>query len=230
MSNIKLNAKERKIFGRKVKQLRRAGKVPGNVFGPKTKSKALTLEKSELLNAFKKAGETTLIDLVVEAEKSPRPILITNMHLDPVTNEILHVDLHQVDLTSKTTANIPVITKGESPAVEKGGILVLLLNEIEVEALPADLPENFTIDISKLEEIGDTILVKDLSIDKSKLEIQVEDEEPVVMIQEPREEEPEPVEEGDDEGEATKEEGKDKPEAEVPAEDAPATEEGEKEE
>lgn len=203
MSKISLKAQERKIFGRKVKQLRKIGKVPGNVFGPKTKSKALSIEKKELLEVFGKAGETTLVDLTIEGEKSSRPVLITNIQKDPVSSKVLHVDFHQVDLTVKTTANIPIEISGEAPAVAKGGILVALLNEIEVEALPADLPEKFLVDITGLNEIGDTIHVKDLKIDRSKVEIKAEEEEPITTIQEPvKEEEPVPVvaEEGDEEG------------------------------
>lgn len=213
MARKKLQAKQRKVFGRRVKHIRHQDKVPGNVFGPNTKSKALTIEKKELLSVFKEAGETNLIDLVVEGEKNPRPVLITDIQTHPATNEALHVDLHQVDLTEKTTADIPVETVGEAPAVEKGGILVPFLNEIEVEALPEDLPEKFEVDISSLEEIGDTILVKDLDIDREKIKLLVEEKEPVVSIQEPEpEEEPEPTpeeeaEEGEPEGEEAPEEG-----------------------
>lgn len=193
MTKLTLKASERRIFGRKVRQLRSTGKIPANVFGPKTKSKAVTLDKKELLSLFKDSGETSLVDLVIEGEKTPRPVLITNMHLNPVSNELLHVDLHQVDLTSKTTANIPVVTKGEAPAVEQGGILVILLNEIEVEALPVDLPEKFELDLATLKEIGDSIHAKDLLVDSSKVEVKVGSEEPIVTIQAAKEEEPEPV-------------------------------------
>ncbi len=189
MANPKLKAKERKIFGRKVKQLRRAGFIPANVFGPKTKSKALTLDKSEFLKIFNQSGETTLIDLVVEGEKNPRPVLISNLHIHPVTSEILHVDLHQVDLKSKTTANIPIEIVGESPAVKVGGVVVTLLKEVEVEALPTDLPEKIEVDISNLTEIGSSILVKDLPIDHTRVELKLDPEEQVVAIQEQQQEE-----------------------------------------
>ncbi len=189
MANPKLKAKERKIFGRKVKQLRRAGFIPANVFGPKTKSKALTLDKSEFLKIFNQSGETTLIDLVVEGEKSSRPVLISNLHIHPVTSEILHVDLHQVDLKSKTTANIPIEIVGESPAVKAGGVVVTLLKEVEVEALPTDLPEKIEVDISNLTEIGSSILVKDLPIDHTRVELKLDPEEQVVAIQEQQQEE-----------------------------------------
>lgn len=210
MVDLTLKAIERRIFGRKVRQLRTTGKIPANVFGPKTKSKAITLDKKELLALFKKSGETSLVNLTIEGEKDKRPVLITNMHLNPATNELLHVDLHQVDLTTKTTANIPIETKGVAPAVEQGGILVALLKEVEVEALPADLPEKFELDLAILKEIGNSILVKDLILDSNKIEIKVDAEEPIITIQAAKEEEePKPVVEEDAE---TTEEAEDKEE------------------
>ncbi len=202
MANLKLKAKERKIFGRKVKQLRRTGLIPANVFGPKTKSKALTLDRTEFLKVFRQAGETSLVQLVVEGEKTSRPVLISNLHIHPVTDEVLHVDLHQVDLKAKTTANIPIEIVGESPAVKAGGVVVTLLKEVEVEALPTDLPEKIEVDISQLKEIGSSILVKDLSIDHTKVELKADPEEQVVAVQEQQAEEesatePAPEEEGE---------------------------------
>ena len=189
MTEIKLKAKERKIFGRKVKQLRKAGYIPANVFGSKTKSKALTLDKNEFLKVYQQTGETSLISLQIEGEKSLRKVLISSLHLHPVTSEILHVDLHQVDLKSKTTAFVPIEVVGESPAVKAGGVVVTLLKEVEVEALPTDLPEKIEVDISSLTEIGSSILIKDLPINHTKVELKASPEEQVVAIQEQQEKE-----------------------------------------
>lgn len=205
MSNQKLNSKPRKLFGRRVKQLRAQGIVPANIFGPKTKSLAISIDKKEFLKVYDQSGETSLIDLSVEGEKDVRPVLISNIHIDPVTSHVLHADLHQVDLKSKTTADIPLEFIGESAAVKSGNILVTLRNEVEVEALPTDLPEKIEIDISALEEVGASILAKDLKVDRSKVELKIDADEPIVTIQAPAEEEAEPepvVEEGEtsDEG------------------------------
>lgn len=220
MSDYKLTAKTRKLFGRKVKTLRHQGVIPGNVFGKKTKSTSIQLSEKELLAIIREAGETSLINLTIEGEKKPRPVLISGYAKDPVTGNLLHIDLHQVDLTVKTTADVPVVTAGESPAVEAGLVLVTLKQEIEVEALPTDLPDKITVDVSGLKEVGDSVLAKDLKLDRSKVTIELEDEEPIVTIQEPaKEEEPEPAkpEEGEEEGGEEKEaaEGETKPEAEA---------------
>lgn len=212
MARPKLEAKVRNIFGRKVKALRKQGMIPANVFGPNTKSQAITLDSTSFTKLFQDAGETTLIDLKIDSEKTVRPILISNIHQDPVTGDILHADLHQVDLKSKTTAEVPVVTTGKSPATEKGGILVMLRNSIEVEALPADLPENIEVDISSLLEIGDSILAKDLNVNRTKLTLEIDEEEPIVTVQEPEEEPEEPEE--TEEAEASEETEKEQPEEE----------------
>jgi large subunit ribosomal protein L25 len=189
MSTFELSANTRTIFGRKTKQLRNKGVVPANIFGKKIKSVPIELDKAILVDVMRKAGETGLINLTIKGEEKARPVLIAGYAQNPVSDELLHVDFHEVDLKQKTTAAVPVHTVGESPAVEAGNILVLLRNEIEVEALPTDLPDAIEVDITGLVEVGDTVHAKDLKVDRSKVELDIEDEEPVVTIQEPAKEE-----------------------------------------
>lgn len=187
-----LTAEPRQLTGRKVKQLRAQGKIPANIFGKKVTSTAITLSHADFVKAFNQAGETNIINLTVTGESSPRPVLISNIHQHPITDGYLHIDLRQVDLKEKVTASVPLEVVGESPAVkEKGGVLVVTVNEIEVEALPTDLPDKFTIDISSLSDIGNSLHISDLKVDKSKLTLQLEDEETIALIQEQKEEEEE---------------------------------------
>jgi len=217
MTRQTLNAKTRTLFGRKVKKLRREHLLPANIFGKKTDSTAIQLEITSFQKVFNQSGETSLIDLVVDGQK-PRPVLITNIQTDPVLDTTIHVDFHQVDLTEKVTANIPVEVIGESPAVkDKGAVLVTVLNEIEVEALPGDLPEKFEIDISTLKEFGDNITVAAIKAG-TKIEIKLAPEETVVLVQEPREEVVEEVAPAVDAEVATPAEGDVKPEAAKPDE------------
>lgn len=212
MSDYKLQAKPRKLFGRKVKSLRREGVIPANIFGKKTKSISIQLDHKVLLQVIKDAGETSLIDLTVEGEDKPRAVLISGYAQNPVSDTLLHVDFHQVDLTKKTTATVPVTFIGESPAVLEGNTLVTLKNELEVEALPSDLPEAIEVDITILLEVGNSILAKDLKVDVSKVTLLIEEDETIATIQAPvKEVEPE-VEEDTKEGEegAEAEEGEKK--------------------
>lgn len=203
MSNFKLTAKPRKLFGRKVKSLRRDGIIPANIFGKKTKSISIQLNHKTLLQIIRDAGETSLIDLTVEGEKKARTVLISGYAQNPVTDILLHVDFHQVDLTKKTTATVPVTLVGESPAVDEGNTLVSLKSELEVEALPADLPEAIEIDISTLTKVGSSILASDIQVDTTKITLLIDQEETIITIQAPvKEVEPEVEEEpvGGEEG------------------------------
>jgi large subunit ribosomal protein L25 len=172
MAKQKIKVEKRKVFGRKVKNLRQEGILPANIYGKKIKSKAVKLDLTDFYPVFRKVGETGLVDLNVKGEKTKRTVLIHNVQFDPVTDQAIHVDFHQVDLKEKIEADIPVEMVGESPADEqKKGILVQLLNELEVEALPADLPEKIEVEISSLKEVDDMIKVADLKVDKKKVEI-----------------------------------------------------------
>src|SRR3990167_5089944 len=101
-----LNADKRTITGRKVKTLRQKGILPANVFGKKTKSLSLQVSLPDFTKVVAEVGETGLVDLIVKGEDKPRPVLVTNIHTDPVLGRLLHADFHQVDLTEKVTANI----------------------------------------------------------------------------------------------------------------------------
>ena len=184
MDHPKLSAQKREVFGRKVKNLRQDGLIPGNIFGKGIKSLAIQLKEKEFTPVYRQAGQTGLADLLVESEKQIRPIMIQNVQTNPVKGDFVHVDLRQIILTEKVKASIPVELIGISPAdSQKTGILVKVLPEIEVEALPTDLPEHFQVDVSKLEKVADAILVKDLKVDRQKVELKVDEKQIVVKIE-----------------------------------------------
>lgn len=195
MTKLELQAQPRIITGRKVKTLRLKNILPANIFGKKIKSSAIQVSQKDFTALYKQAGETNIIYLNLEKEKQARPVLVTNLQKHPVTDLPLHVDFHQVDLTEKVTVSVPLEIVGTSLAVkEKGAVLLTLLDEIKIEALPQDLPDKFTLDISALNEFGDSLLVKDLKVDKAKVTLLVEEDEPVIIAQQPKEEEePAPV-------------------------------------
>ncbi len=218
MLEIKLIAQKRTLVGKKVKKLRKEGLIPANIFGKKIKSQSLSLDKKEFEKVFEKVGETRIVNLEVEGEKGGRPVMIQNLQRNPVTEEILHADLRQVILTEKVTADIPVEMTGEAPAAEqKLGILIQNISEIEVEALPLDLPEKFVVDVSGLVNVGDEILVESIKIDKSKVELKIDANQVVVKIEPLAKEEvaPPPAEEvvGEEAGEGApgEVEGEEKP-------------------
>jgi large subunit ribosomal protein L25 len=197
MDTKTLKADKRKDLGRKVKNLRKEGILPGNVYGKKVKSESLQVNLKDFEKIYKEVGETGLVTLEIGTEK--KPVLIHNLQMQPVTDEPIHVDFLQVDLKEKVTAQVPVELSGESPAEKQGlGTVVLMLNEIEVEALPADLPEKFEIDRGTLTDVDQVLKVSDLKVDKSKVTVNTDAEELVVKVEPPQKEEvveaPAPVE------------------------------------
>jgi len=213
---ITLKVTSRKITGRKIRNLRKEGILPANIYGKDIKSQAVQLPTKDFKTAFKTAGETNIINLALDKESKTRPVLVHNIHLHPVTDEFLHADFHQVDLTKKVTVAVPLEMIGEAPAVSKGGILLQLVDEIEVEALPSDLPDKFEINISQLKEIGQTVNLKDIKV-PDKVKLMVDNlNQLVVKIEEPTKEEEKPEVKPEEEVPAEGEEPKE--DEEVPAE------------
>ena len=115
--------------------------------------------------------------------------MVSNLQIDPVTSDYIHVDFRQVDLTEKITAKVPIEVLGESPAEKQNiGTVVQQLSEIEVSALPTDLPEKIEIDATILTEVDQAIYVKDLKIDK-KVTVKTDPESIVVKVEPPIKEE-----------------------------------------
>ena len=195
MQKFILKADKRTVLGSKVKQLRRQGIVPANLFGKTIPSQAIQVNAVEFNRAYKEAGETSLIWVKVEGEDKERPTLVTGVSRNPMTGVKNHIDFHQVNLKEKVTANVPVEIIGESELVaSNAAVLSQSLNEIEVEALPTDIPESITFDISSLKEIGDHLKISDAKVG-SEVEIKTDPEQVVIALQEPMKEEVIPVEE-----------------------------------
>mgnify|MGYP001559603629 CR=1 FL=1 len=163
MKKHTLKAQKREMIGRKVKKLRLAGSLPATVYGKKLDSENLIVSLSDFTAVFVAAGETGLIELVLEGET--KPVLIHHVQRHPVKDTILHVEFYQVDLKEKVHAKVPVVLIGESSiVVQKIGVLLSLITEVEVEALPTDLPEKIEVDVSVLTAVDQELKVSDLQI------------------------------------------------------------------
>ncbi len=182
-----LKVETRKVTGRKVKNLREEGILPGNIFGKKVESASIQVPLKDFEKVYKEVGETGLVILTIGKEE--KPVLVHNIQLNPKTDEMLHVDFLQVDLKEKVEAEVPVELTGESPAEKQSlGTVVQYVNEIKVEALPTDLPEKFVVDVSGMEMVDQAIKIADLKVD-SKVEIKNDPEEIVVKVEPPQKEE-----------------------------------------
>lgn len=163
MTREKLKVEKREITGKQVKKLRREGILPANVYGKDFASTSVQVALASFKDVFSKAHETSLVDLEIGNETLP--VLIHNVQIDPKKQEIVHADFYKVNLKEKVTANIPVVGTGEPQAVaEKKGILLHQLLELEVEALPTDLPEKIEVNVEGLRNVDEQILVSDLKL------------------------------------------------------------------
>lgn len=180
---LSLNAQERQILGKKVKRLRKDGYLPAHVYGKGVETEVVSVDGKTFLKTFKQAGETGLIYLKIGVEKV-RPVLVRGVQYDPITDQPIHIDFYQVNLTQKVSAPIPLTLVGEDPELVKLGeaIVLQILNEVEVEALPTDLVEKIEVDIRPLQKVDDAITVAQLSFDRSKLTIHAGEDEIVVKL------------------------------------------------
>ncbi len=182
MKRPQLVIQKREVLGKKIKKLRQQGILPGNIYGKDIPSQAVQVPLKEFEAVYKEVGETGLVDLALDGQT--RPVLIKNVFKDSLSDKLLHTDFHQVNLKEKIKAMIPVKTVGEPKAVsEKIGLLMQPTAEIEVEALPTDLPEHFDVNVEALAQIGDQIKVKDLKVE-SGVAILSDPEQVVIKIDE----------------------------------------------
>ncbi len=188
-----LSAHKRTTIGRKVKNLRSKGLIPANIFGTDIKSVSIQFPSIDFSKLYKQVGESTLIYLQVEGEKDPRPVMVHEVLRGPVSSLVLHVDFHQVNLKEKITAKVPVVLVGESPAQKDGlGILVQSNSELEIEALPTDMPQKIEVDITTLANVNESIAAKDIKL-SSTLTLKSDPETTVVKIEPLAAEEPKEV-------------------------------------
>jgi len=182
---IKLTAKIRKETGRKTNAIKNAGKIPAVVYGPGVKNVLVEIDYKEFQKVFKEAGESSLISLRVEGEKEERPVLVHEIQKDSVTDNIIHIDFFQASLKEEVEANVPLVFEGVSLAVKDlGGTLVKHFSELEVKALPQNLPHEIKISIDGLKTFEDHILVKDLILPE-KVKVIAKADEIVVSVSQP---------------------------------------------
>jgi large subunit ribosomal protein L25 len=190
MSNDRptLAATNRDVTGKRVARLRRAGQLPAVVFGHGMASQSLSLDSHDFEQLQRRIGQNALVDLSVDGRK-PTPVLVHGVQRDPVYRRMLHVDLFAVRMTEELTVDVPLVTVGESTAVDKlGGTLLHILESVKVKALPDHLPQSIDLPIDSLVDFDATVHVRDLAI-PSDVTLLTDPEEIVARVQQPRIEE-----------------------------------------
>ncbi|MEK7658988.1 MAG: 50S ribosomal protein L25 [Patescibacteria group bacterium] len=195
---IILNAKIRNDFGKKTNSMRDLGKIPAVVYGHGVKNVSLEIDYKDFQRVFKETGESSLVELLIEGEKQKRPVLIHEIQKDPVSDKFLHIDFFQASLKEEVEVTVPLVFEGASPAIKDlGGTLIKNITEIEVKALPQNLPHEIKVSIDGLNNFGDHILVKDLILPKD-IKVLKKPDEIIVSVAQPQKVEEElekPVEE-----------------------------------
>lgn len=194
MKHPQLNVEKRTVLGKQVKKLRREGFLPANIYGKDLSSVAVQVKYADFEPVFKEVGETGLVDVILDGQK--RPVLIKNLQMNYQTRTPLHADLYQVNLKEKVKSMVPLEITGAAKAVEeKLGVLLTPLSEVEVEALPEELPDNIEVDVTNLSNVDEQITVADLKVPQG-VTVLTEAEQVVARITEMmKEEEPTPVDE-----------------------------------
>lgn len=185
-SMITLMAQTRETFGKKLADARVAGRLPVVIYGSKESTQPLFVDLKEFKKVLSIAGESTLVTLEIGGQK--KDVLIHEVAHHPVSGEPIHADLLAVDTNKPITVHVPLVFDGVAPAIkELGGALVKVLHELEIEALPKDLPHDIKVDISVLVALDSQIHVKDLVLPKG-VTTEVDGEEVVASITEAGEE------------------------------------------
>ena len=188
----KLEIRPRTVLGKHVGALRREGRLPGVIFGGHADSTPVDTDAHAFELAFRRWGTTTLLSLT--GLESEVPALVNGVSRNPRTGKLIHVDFVRVSLTEKTHADVPLHFGGESPAVKThGAILVHGLEHVRVEAFPQDMPHRLEVDLSKIEQVDDTVHVRDLVVDSSKVLILNDADEMIAKAVAARVEEEAPV-------------------------------------
>jgi len=190
--DLELKAEIRENIGKKIKSLRKQGIIPAVVYGSGHKPISVQVDYKEFEKIFKQAGESTLIKLKTQMsnDKSEiKNVLIHEIAKDPISDKFNHIDFYQVRMDKTIKAEVPLVFAGEAPAVKLlEGVLVKAITEVEIEALPKDLPHEIKIDISVLDSFDKHIRVKDLILPQG-VKLHLDAEEVIASVIPPRKEE-----------------------------------------
>ena len=181
---MQLKASPRQPLGKRSRRLMREGKVPAIVYGHNTDPTPVTLDRIEFQKVFVKSGRTHLVDLVIDKPDGSRTekVIIREIQTHPRRQGPIHVDFYQVNLQERIQVEVPVHVVGESAPVKQGdGDVLQPMHSIRVECLPTEIPEDFEIDITPLDEIGAELRVSAIKV-RAGVTVLDDPEELVVKI------------------------------------------------
>lgn len=187
MTEYKLNAMKREGSGKnRVDKLRAAGQIPAVIYQKGEENELVQVKDLEFAHVYNKAGSSSLVDLVVDSDT--KKVLIKEVQRHPYRNEVLHVDFQGVRMDEAVRLMVPVVLLHRDEIRVQPSILLQMIDEIEVECLPGDIPAQAEVDVENM-QIGDVITIADLDVSKNeKVNVLVDENEPVASLNEPQEE------------------------------------------
>ena len=198
MAEMKVQVKARSDFGSGAsKRLRRSGMVPAIVYGGSADSVSVTLDPKEIFKLLRsQAGRNTILSLAIEGGR-PDNVILKDLQVDPVKENILHADFQRIAMDQILKVTVPIAIRGDAKGVKtEGGLLDVVMREIEVECLPADIPERIVCDVSEL-EMHESLRIRDLPTLKN-VEVLEDADRVIVHVVAVREEEEEAPVEGEE--------------------------------
>ena len=175
-----IEASKREVTGKKVGVLRREGKLPGVIYGHHFEAMPIIMDSKSASKVLNGVTSSSIVTIVIDGKE--HAALVREKQKDYLRNQYIHVDFQAVSQTEKIRTRVGIVLVGVAPAIKDfNGVVVEGIDSIEVEALPKDLPEKFTLDVSKLANIGDGIHVKDV-VAPANVSILDDPEEMIVLI------------------------------------------------
>ncbi len=163
-AELVLQAESRTVLGKRVKQLRRDGLVPGNLYGRGQQSQAIQADLTEIQRVFGEVDRNAVVDMSIDGSSETIPVVLREVQRHPVTRGFLHLDFYQVDLARAIHSEARLVLFGASEAETMGGTVVQSLEAVMLEALPNAMPSVLEVDISVLTDFGHSVLVRDLEL------------------------------------------------------------------
>lgn len=159
-----LEAATRPQRGRKTNVLRAEGSVPAVVYGVGTEPRSIAVDHNQFIKTYQAAGESSVVELKID-NKDPLHVLIQDFELDPIRNEVIHIDFRSIDMNKEIEAEVDLEFVGDAPAVKSlGGTLITSRESVKIRCLPSKLMRSIQVDLGKFQTFDDVIRVGDLPV------------------------------------------------------------------
>lgn len=178
--SFSLTVETRTVQGKKLAQLREAGKIPAVIYGANKEAIMLAVDKVTFEKMFKQTGESSIITL--QGLTTPQEVLVHDVAFDARRGGIVHIDFYAVEAGKEITVEVPLEFIGEAPAVKRGGTLTKVLHEVTVTCTPQNLPQHITVNVQTLTDFEQQILISDLQVAQG-VSFEHEADEVVALVQ-----------------------------------------------